>query len=67
MVYDYGVSDIKIEDDTDFDPEKPSVTRTLSLKIPVFPYALILIIENLSHSIDLSIRPQTVRQGVYPA
>ena len=38
VAYDYGLSDVRIDDDTDFDPEKPSATRTLSLQIPVFPH-----------------------------
>lgn len=37
VAYDRGVSDARIDEDTDFDPEKPSMTRTLSLQIPVFP------------------------------
>lgn len=35
FVYDYGLSDIKFDDDTDFEPEKTTTSRTLNLEIPV--------------------------------
>jgi hypothetical protein len=34
-VLDYALSDEKFDDDTDFDPEKPTASRTLNLQIPV--------------------------------
>jgi Arrestin (or S-antigen), C-terminal domain len=37
VVYEYGLADERIEDDTEFDPEQPSVTKTLNLSIPVHP------------------------------
>jgi hypothetical protein len=35
VVFDYNVGDVKFDEDTDFDIEKPSITRTLNLQIPV--------------------------------
>ena len=34
-VFDYGLSDAKFDEDTEFDPEKPTVSRVLNLQIPV--------------------------------
>jgi len=34
-ILDYGLSDEKFDDDTDFDPEKPTASRVLNLQIPV--------------------------------
>jgi hypothetical protein len=34
-VLDYALSDEKFDDDTDFDPEKPTASRVLNLQIPV--------------------------------
>jgi hypothetical protein len=38
VTLDYAVADEKIEDDTDFDPEKVSQTVKLGLPIPVRPF-----------------------------
>lgn len=53
VVYDFGVADVRINDDTNFDPEKPSATTSLGLQIPVIPIneMNILTLENLSNCI----------------
>lgn len=49
VALDYGVAEDKTEEDTDFDPEKPNVTLTLRLKIPVhLLYCLDLMVAYLS-------------------
>jgi len=73
MVYDYGVSDARIEDDTEFDPDVPEVVKKLNLTIPVQPFSFLEgkttnrggELENLPNRFNGIIRCKAICQGLH--
>lgn len=72
-VYDYGLSDARIEDDTEFDPDVPEVTKKLNLTIPVQPFSFLESkttnrgggLENLPNCFNGIIRRKAICQGLH--